>query len=76
MTAEQFLKNKMDSLDLKDRLNTDDYYLVETLMKEFTEFHVEECKNKLWNKINPEIGVYLLVHKEELLNAYPLENIK
>lgn len=51
-----------------------DSKIVKKLMKEFAKLHVEAALKAASEKLNYKKDFYLV--KNEILNAYPLENIK
>jgi hypothetical protein len=83
-TAEEFLKNKVyitkdDIEDVHDSLIT-----VTNTMIEFAKLHVEaalknaseKAKMQTRNKNKFDELNYNIIHKQSILNAYPLDNIK
>ena len=68
-TAEEFIEKNYYSLpsELEE---------VTWLMQEFAKLHVKAALQKVNDNVNPETGKYILFGKEQILNTYPLTNIK
>lgn len=79
VTAEEYIKNNL--YITKDDIESvhDSLTMVIQCMQEFTKFHVQaalkSAAEKGKTKINDEL-MAILIDKQSILNAYPLDNIK